>query len=50
MRVFFLAIALVALTWPAFADCSPDHQAGKSDTVAKTGAPPPPAPRPSSGG
>jgi hypothetical protein len=49
MRVFFLTIALVALAWPALADCSPEHQAAKSDTVA-TGAPPPPAPAPSSGG
>lgn len=50
MRVFILTIALVALAWPTLADCSPTHQAAKSDTVATRGAPPPPAPAPSSGG
>ncbi len=51
MRVLILTIALTALALPAFADCSPTHQAGKSDTVATTGSPPStPAPAPSSGG
>ena len=49
MRVLILAIALMALTLPAFADC-PVHEAAKSDTIAKTNAPPAPAPAPPSGG
>jgi hypothetical protein len=50
MRVLILTIALLALASPGFADCSPTHQAAKSDTVATTGVPPAPAPAPSSGG
>ncbi|HEX7970262.1 MAG TPA: hypothetical protein VF502_18715 [Stellaceae bacterium] len=50
MRVFILTIALTALALPAFADCSPTHQAAKSDTVVTTSTPSTPAPTPSSGG
>lgn len=52
MRVFILAIALMGLALPAFADCGATHQATNPDTVATTSttSTPTPAPDPNSGG
>lgn len=52
MRVLILAITLIAMAAPAFANCGSNHEAASSgtSTVATTGTPDNPAPPPGSGG
>jgi predicted S18 family serine protease len=50
MRILILALGLIALAMPAFADCGATHQASTPNTVATTNPPAGPAPNRPSGG